>query len=139
MFLVGIPLLLFPFIIYNMIVFLLPGLSLSADVWHFRMASGAEWSLTGGDLVVAGSIFVLLFEMMKAARIGRRTFVDHLLSSVLFIVILVEFLMTRAGASSTFFLLLVISFVDVVGGFAIGMRAAARNVAVTEADHVHQI
>ena len=75
--------------------------------------------------------------MMKSARMTRRTIVDHLLSMVLFIGMLVEFLMVTQAASSTFFLLLIISFVDVAGGFAISMRAAQRDVSVTEVDNVH--
>ena len=47
-----------------------------------------------------------------------RTVVDHGLSLVLFLGMLVEFLLVKQAASATFFLLLVISFVDVLGGFA---------------------
>ena len=42
-------------------------------------------------------------------------------------------LLVRQAATSTFFLLMMISFVDVIGGFAITARTARLDVAVEEA------
>ena len=137
MFLLGVPLLMFPFAIYNILVFLMPGFSWNDEIWHFRMMSGGEWGLSPGDVMIAGSVVILLIEMLKAARMSRRTVVDHLLSMVLFVGMLVEFLMVKQVVSTTFFLLLVISFVDVAGGFAVGIRAAERDVTVNEVEHLH--
>jgi len=136
MFVLGVPLLIFPFAIYNILIFLMPGFSLTRELWRFQLGSGGEWGLTGGDVMVAASILILLIEMMKSARLTRRSVVDHLLSLLLFIGMLVEFLMVKEVASTTFFLLLVISFVDVAGGFTVSVRAARRNVTVSEVDHV---
>ena len=40
-------------------------------------------------------------------------------------------------ASTTFFLLLVISFVDVAGGFAVGRRAAQRDISFQGVENAH--
>ena len=64
------------------------------------------------------AVLLLFVEMMKSTRIGIRTVVDHALSLLLFLGMLVEFLLVKQAATATFFLLLVISFVDVLGGFA---------------------
>jgi hypothetical protein len=53
---------------------------------------------------------------------------------VLFVAMLIEFLLVKQVASSTFFLLLVISFVDVMGGFAVSIRAAQRDISFSGAD-----
>ena len=137
MFLLGVPLLMIPFSVYNLLVFLLPGFAWNNEIWHFRMMSGGEWGITPGDIMIAGSVVILLIEMLKAARMSRRTIVDHLLSMILFVAMLVEFLLVRQVASTTFFLLLVVSFVDVTGGFAVSLRAAQRDVTVNEVDHNH--
>ena len=137
MFLLGVPLLMFPFAIYNIFVFLMPGFGWNNEIWHFRMMSGGEWGITPGDMMIAGSIVILLIEMLKAARMSRRTIVDHLLSMILFVGMLVEFLLVKAVVSTTFFLLLVISFVDVTGGFAVSVRATQRDVIVDEVENVH--
>ncbi len=39
-----------------------------------------------------------------------------------------EFILFRQAATSTFFLMTVISFVDVVGGFSVTIRSAQRDI-----------
>jgi hypothetical protein len=45
---------------------------------------------------------------------------------ILFVGMRIGFMAVTSVVSSTFFLLLVISFVDVAGGFAVSIRAAVR-------------
>ena len=45
-------------------------------------------------------------------------------------ILLVEFLLVKQAATGTFFLLLVISFVDVLGGFAVTLRTAQRDLTI---------
>jgi hypothetical protein len=137
MFLLGVPLLIFSFAIYNILVFLMPGFSWTTELLHLQMMSGGELAITPGDTIVACSILILFIEMVKAARMSRRSIVDHLLSMFLFVGMIVEFLMVKQVASTTFFLLLVISFVDVAGGFAISVRAAQRDISFSGAENVH--
>ena len=59
MFVLGFPLLLVPFAIYNMIAFLTPGVSWTAPVTTVHMMSGQDWVLTWEDLLIAFSIFLL--------------------------------------------------------------------------------
>jgi hypothetical protein len=73
---------------------------------------------------------------MKSTRIGMRTVVDHGLSLILFLGMLVEFLLVKQAASATFFLLLVISFIDVIGGFAVTLRSAQRDLTVEGVERV---
>jgi hypothetical protein len=95
-----------------------------------QMVSGGEWTMSAGDILVTLSILLLTAEVMKSTRIGVRTVVDHGLSLVLFLAMLVEFLLVKQAASGTFFLMLVISFVDVLGGFAVTLRSAQRDLTV---------
>ncbi len=134
MFVLGVPLLIFPFAIYNILAFLTPGFSWNSELWHFEMVSGGEWGITAGDAMIAGAVVILLIEMLKAARVGRRTIIDHVLSMVLFVAMLIQFITVKAVTSSTFFLLLVISFVDVAGGFAVSIQAARRDIFVGEGE-----
>jgi hypothetical protein len=137
MFLVGFPLLIIPFAIYNMVAFLLPGIGWSQEITRFHMVSGAEWTFTPGELLIGLSIVLLFFEMLKATRMSTRTIVDHVLSTLLFVGMIVEFLLVPQAASGTFFLLLVISFVDVAGGFTITIRTAQRDITVEGAEDAH--
>jgi hypothetical protein len=128
MFLLGFPLLLVPFAIYNMIAFLTPGVSWTAPVTTVHMMSGQDWILTWEDLLIACSIFLLWIEVIKATRLGTRGVMDHILAMVLFIGMLVEFLLVQRAGTSTFFLLMAIALVDVLAGFIIGMRSAQRQI-----------
>jgi hypothetical protein len=130
MFVLGFPLLLVPFAIYNIIAFLMPGVSWTGTLTTVHMMSGGDWTMSAGDMLIVVAILTLFGEMMKSTRIGIRSVVDHGLSLVLFLAMMAEFLLVRQAATSTFFLLLVISFVDVLGGFAVTLRSAQRDLTV---------
>ena len=53
MFLLGFPLLLIPFAVYNMIAFLTPGVGWTTPVTTVHMMSGQDWVMTWEDLLIA--------------------------------------------------------------------------------------
>ena len=127
MFVLGFPLLLLPFVIYNIVAFIF---SLSNDIWTapvttVRMMSGQDWVLTWEDILLAFSVFLLWVEIIKSTRLGRRGVMDHILAMALFIVMLVEFLLVARAGTSTFFLLTILALFDVLAGFIVGMRSNA--------------
>jgi hypothetical protein len=130
MYLIGFPLLVIPFAIYNMIAFLLPGIAWTDKVATIHLMSGQDWLLTPEDILLALSIVLLGIEVIKATRMGIRGIIDHILSMILFIILLVEFLLVARAGTSTFFILMVISLVDVLGGFIITARTAQRDIQV---------
>ena len=130
MFVLGFPLLLVPFAIYNMIAFLTPGVSWTAPVTTVHMMSGQDWVLTWEDLLIAFSIFLLWIEIVKSTRMGMRTIMDHLLAMALFVAMLVEFLLVQRAGTSTFFLLMAIALVDVLAGFIVSIRSSQRQVEI---------
>ena len=134
MYLVGFPLLLIPLAIYNMIAFLF-NLGFSDTVFSIPMMSGATLGVTTGDLLIILSIVLLFIEILKATRFGVKSIVDHMLSFVVFVGALIEFMMVQKAATSTFLLFLVICAIDVVGGFSISIRAAARDYTVEGGHH----
>jgi hypothetical protein len=136
MFVLGFPLLLIPFAIYNIIAFLMPGVTWTGVVATVHMVSGADWTMSAGDILLALAIVLLCGEVMKSTRIGIRTVVDHSLSLVLFLGMLVEFILVKQAATATFFLLLVVSFIDVLGGFAVTLRSAQRDLTVEGVERV---
>ena len=69
---VGFPLLLIPLAVYNIIVFLMPTVSLSEPVLRLALMSGAEWQIALGDILLAFAALMLLFEMIKGARPGAK-------------------------------------------------------------------
>lgn len=130
MYLLGFPLLLVPFAIYNIIAFLWAGVSWSDVATRVHLVSGGEWSMSAGDILIAVSLVFLFGEIVKATRIGTRAVVDHGLSLLLFLAMMVEFLLVPQAATATFFLLMAISLVDVLAGFAVTLRTAQRDLTV---------
>jgi hypothetical protein len=134
--LIGFPLLLVPFAIYNIIAFLMPGVSWTSTLTSVHMVSGGDWTMSAGDMLIALAVLLLFGEVMKSTRIGLRTVIDHGLSLIVFLGMLVEFLLVQRAASATFFLLLVISFIDVIGGFAVTLRSAQRDLTVEGVERI---
>jgi hypothetical protein len=136
MFMLGFPLLLIPFAIYNIIAFLMPGVAWSSVVSTVHMMSGVDWTMTTGDVLVALAILLLCGEVMKSSRVSRRTILDHALSLILFLGMVIEFILVKQAATATFFLLLVVGFIDVLGGFAVTLRSAQRDLMVEGVERV---
>jgi len=119
---VGFPLLLIPLAIYNIIVFLMPGVSLADPVLKLTLMSGTEWPVTLSDMLLALGIVLLLFEVIKGARPGAKFLTDHLLSLIVFGAAAAEFLLWPRFGTSTYFLLALLALVDFVSGIALRAR-----------------
>jgi hypothetical protein len=130
MYLIGFPLLVIPLAIYNMIAFLTPGVNWTDTVTTVPLTSGAIWSVTAEDMLIGLAIILLPIEILKATKIGVRSIVDHVLSMAVFVVMLVEFLLVRQAGTSTFFLLMMLSVVDVLAGFIVTLRTAQRDMTI---------
>ena len=127
---VGFPLLLIPLAIYNIIVFLMPGVTLAEPVLTLTLMSGAQWPVTLSDILLALGMLLLLLEVIKGARPGAKYLTDHLLSLIVFGAAAAEFLLWPKFGTSTYFLLSLLSLVDFLSGVALrarrGAAAAAR-------------
>ena len=127
---VGFPLLLIPLAIYNIIVFLMPGVTLAEPLVKLTLMSGAEWPLTLNDILLALGILLLLLEIIKGARPGAKFLTDHLLSLVVFAGAAAEFLLWPRFGTSTYFLLAMLSLVDFLSGIALRTRRGTAAAAV---------
>ena len=126
---IGFPLLLIPFAIYNMIAFLTPGVLWTGEIYKVPLQSGVPWTATVGDAFLVFALLMLMFEFIKSASHGK-SFVEHFLSLCLAGGVAAEFWMVREAGNSTFLLLVVLCFVDLFAGFAASLRRARRVVAV---------
>jgi hypothetical protein len=124
-FLVGFPLLIVSLAIYNMIAFLTPlPDGWAAKLYTLRLLSGLDWSVTLGDAFIAGTLLLLLIEVVKAT--GAKSAVDHVLSLLVLGGAAAEFLLVQQAANSTFAILTVICFVDFIAGLSIRLRVSRR-------------
>jgi hypothetical protein len=122
---VGFPLLLIPLAVYNIIVFLMPGVSFADPVVKLTLISGAEWQVTLSDILLALGVVLLLFEVIKGARPGAKYLTDHLLSLIVFGAAAAEFLLWPKFGTSTYCLLALLALVDFLSGIALRVRRGA--------------
>jgi hypothetical protein len=113
-----------------LIAFLTPGVSWDGALYAVPMQSGATWTITFGDALIAVTLIFLFFEVLKATKHAARSLIDHLLSTVVFIGALVEFLLVKEAATSVFAILLMITLIDVLGGWSVSVRTARRDLTV---------
>ncbi len=136
----ALPTLVFSFLLYNMIVLAMgvgtpgtetvPASGLWGEIFSVRLLSGGMWTFTWGDLILLVTLILLFVEIVKATFTSTSSLIDHALSMIVFVAILVEFLMSAQAATSVFFLVLVASLIDVVAGYTIGIRVARRDLAL---------
>ncbi|MGQ3674359.1 hypothetical protein ACT6QH_02500 [Xanthobacter sp. TB0139] len=128
-----VPLLIIPFALYNIIVFLTPGIEWGTILGQVGLPSGISWRIRLDEAFIAITLLFFLFEILKAARINSRSFMDHTLSTLIFLIALAEFLLVPQAGTSIFALLLCVMLLDVISGITASMRAAPRREAAPRA------
>ncbi|MFZ2102359.1 MAG: hypothetical protein WAU86_17515 [Oricola sp.] len=127
-----VPLLILPFILYNLVIAGLAGFSGSdpfvAQLFAVTLISGGVWTMDLGEALVAVGLVFMFFEILKSTRSSNASIVDHLLSTFVFIAFLVEFLVIEKAGTSVFFLLMIMSAIDLMAGFSVTIRSAGRDV-----------
>lgn len=146
------PLLTIPVVIYNLMAFVfkkkpevVEGLAvtgtakaeammstLNNKVITLPMVSDAQWTMTGGDLLILISLAFLFIEILKSTSTGTSTIMNHAVSMILFIVCLVEFLLFPEFATSVFFIITMMTLLDVLAGVVVTIVSARRDFAVGE-------
>jgi hypothetical protein len=130
MFLINFPLMLVPFAVYNFFIF-----GQDANLWdrpafQIQMMSGATFVLGLGQCLIVVGLLLLFVEIIKATRHGVSSIVDHLLSTLVFIAFVVEFLLVGRAATATFFILMTMTFVDVIAGYSVSIRNSSRDLTI---------
>jgi hypothetical protein len=144
------PLLVIPVVLYNLMALFLGGgpvqadpsdpsgggltapmnLLLKEDFMSLPMISGVEWVLTKGDAIVLLAVVFLFLEILKSTSTGTATIINHGISLMIFILCLVQFLLMPNFATSTFFILMSMTLLDVLAGVIVTIVSARRDFGV---------
>lgn len=140
--LIALPLLVIPVALYNIVILtnLMSGngsqigvAAAGADavlrdpMFSIPMASGTSWNVGAGDLILFLSLILLFFELLKSTSSQKVAIVNHALSMILFVAVLVEFLLIKGFATSTFFLIVIMVMLDVLAGFIVTIISARKD------------
>jgi len=126
------PTFLFLLIVLN-IVFIFGGgtsTGLYGKFFGITMPSKATWVFTWGDFFLALGLLCLFIEVIKATRTSNKEIYDHILSTLTFIIFLLEFILVKRAGSSVFLLLTLMSLFDVIAGFTITISTARRDISL---------
>jgi hypothetical protein len=126
----AIPLTLIPLIIFNLVGYVMGGDPWGAELFSITLISGATWIMALSDVMVFVAIVLLFLEIVRAARPGPSTIYNHIASTGVLVIYIVEFIVVSAAANSMFFILTTIALFDVVAGFTISIRASTRDIAL---------
>jgi len=96
------------------------------------IGGSVEWVLTKGDALLVLSIAILFMEILKSTSTGTATIMNHAMSMILFIICLMLFLLNANFATSVFFIITVMSLLDVLAGVVVTIVSARRDFAVGE-------
>jgi len=138
------PFLIIPIMIYNLVALGAPADQaanmagyLSAPVFTIPMAApGAAWAVSTGDLLIIVSLVLFFAEILKSTSTGAATIANHAVSMLVFIICLIEFLLLARFATSVFFVLTLMSLLDVLAGVIVTIISARRDFTVSDAPPV---
>jgi hypothetical protein len=132
------PLLAIPVVIYNGLIAASGTIGSASDAAQGQLgrvlmrvpmpANGSQWLVSAGDVIVLIGLVTLFFEVVSSSRSDNGILMKHVLSTFLFIICLVEFLLFRPFATSTFFLLLAMALMETIAGFIITTVAARKDI-----------
>ena len=129
----AIPLLVFSLILYNVIAFLGGG-SVENPIEIFQsklfgipMPMGGKWEFYLGDLIIIISLLLLGIEVIKATYTRGAGLADQALSMILAVICIIEFILVPKAATSIFFMIMMMTIIDVIAGAIIGIRTARRD------------
>jgi hypothetical protein len=127
----AIPLTVIPLILFNAL-----GYALGGDPWGnvlltIPLISGRPWEVTLADLMILLAMALLFVETLRSAAPTRTsTITNHIISTILLIVYIIEFIAVPIAADSLFFVLTIIALFDVMAGFTISIRSASRDISL---------
>ncbi len=101
--------------------------TLATGLFGVTLPSDAPWVLSIADLFTVVGVVALYIEIFKSTRTGVTSILDHTLSMGVFILFLVEFIVVPGAGTSPFFILTMMSLLDVIAGYTISISAARRD------------
>lgn len=123
----SIPLFALIWLAYNGLTFFSELGSIDKLLFSFELPSKVVWDITAGDVLIFVGILFLYVEIFKATRTTTGSILDHTLSMVVFVGMLLQFILSQKAGNSTFAAITLMALVDVVAGFTVTIISARRD------------
>jgi len=103
----------------------------SLDMNHILWARDELFFLTTKDIFLILGVICLYIEIYKAATGGEETVPETIISFMVAVGHLTIFLIWDKAHNATFFIIMLMSFLDAIGGFVISNYAARKDISVS--------
>ena len=101
--------------------------ALNERVFTIGMFSGDAWNVSFADIFLALALILLFVEIVKSTRTDSVSIINHGLSMLVAVVCIIQFFVSQGFSNSVFFLLTLMTLLDVVAGFTVTIVAAKRD------------
>ncbi len=103
---------------------------LSSTILEFKLISGAMFKLDVNGLLIVIGLNMLYIEILKSIRTTMQTVIKHVLSTFVFMLFVIEFIVVKNLGTSTFIILSLMALLDLIQGFTVTISSARRDVVV---------
>lgn len=129
-----VPLLAIPVLLYGLFAVLLSGgqgpetfaQGIEKSLTFITLPSGSPWAISGGDLLVLMGLVILFFELTRGVGVSRFAIVHHTLAVLLALGCAGAFVAIDAFSTSSFFFLMVMCWLDMVGGIIFNIASSSQ-------------
>lgn len=128
-----VPLLAFLLIAYNILALVggsETGKMLDSVLFQFTLISGALFKLDVNALLIIIGLHMLYIEVLKSTKTSLHTHIKHVLSTLVFMIFLIEFIVVKNLGTPSFLILTLMAMLDLIQGFTVSISSARRDVIV---------
>ncbi len=99
----------------------------SRTLLQIPLISGSACQLGWNEIFILFGLLVMFVEVVKSTRSSVHSTMEHILSMLVFIIFLIQFLIAPSAGTTTFLLLGLMSLMDVMAGYAVSIAVARRD------------
>ncbi len=92
--------------------------------FYMPLPSGAAWGVSAGTLLVALGLIIFFIELSRGVGNSKYAIIHHTIAVLLSLGCLGGFLAIESFGTSTFFLLLIMCLLDMIGGVIVNIAQA---------------
>jgi hypothetical protein len=126
----------FPMLAFSLVIYAVANLAVGpawvdGQLASLTMVSGERWVIEAGDAFLMLSLVFLFIEVLRSTKTGTDSLLNHALSALLFVLVLLLFVIAPGFGNSVFFIYLMMTALDFMAGFIVTTLAARRDFGVS--------
>ena len=128
-----VPLLAILLVVYNILALVSgdkTGETLNSVLFQIPLISGALLKIDVNSLLIIIGLHILYVEILKSLKSSLQTVIKHVLSTLVFLIFVIEFIVVKDLGTPSFLILTMMAMLDLIQGFTVSISSARRDVVV---------